>query len=62
MNILLKLALKYALNRLAEASTWRGFALLGTSVGIILSPGQTEAVVALGLALSGLIGATFPGA
>ena len=62
MNILLKLALRYALNRLAEASTWRGFALLGASVGIMLDPSQTEAIVAIGLGLSGLIGASFPDA
>ncbi len=60
MNIIIKLAIRYILSRLKEASTWRGLTLIGTSAGIILSPDQTEAVVAVGLGISGLIGATFP--
>lgn len=50
----------YLLARLQEPSTWRGLVLIATALGAVLSPDQTEAIVAGGLLLSGLIGAALP--
>lgn len=52
--------MQYFLNRLREASTWRGLVLVVTALGVQLTPDQVSTVVAVGLALSGLIGAFFP--
>jgi len=52
--------MQYFLNRLKEASTWRGLVLVATALGVQLTPDQISTVVAVGLALSGLIGAFFP--
>lgn len=41
---------------LSEASTWRGLVLIATALGVRLEPEQIDAIVAAGLALSGLIG------
>lgn len=51
---------KYILERLKEASTWRGIVALITAVGVALSPEQVEAIVAAGLAVVGLIGVLTP--
>lgn len=47
---------EFILNRGKEASTWRGIVALLTAAGVALSPEQSEAVVALGLAVIGAIG------
>lgn len=52
----------YVRSRLNEASTWRGLTLLLTSLGVGLSPEQSDAIVAVGLALAGAIGAFVPDA
>lgn len=52
--------MRYLLNRLKEASTWRGLVLVITALGVQLTPDQFSATVATGLAVSGLIGAFFP--
>jgi len=52
--------MKYFLNRLREASTWRGLVLVVTALGVQITPDQIDTVVAVGLALSGLIGGFFP--
>lgn len=52
--------MRYLLNRLKEASTWRGLVLVITALGVQLTPDQLSAIVATGLAVSGLIGAFFP--
>lgn len=48
-------------DRIKEPSTWRGLAMLGTGTaalfGIAISPEQTEAVIAAGMAVTGAIGA-----
>jgi hypothetical protein len=41
---------------LGDASTWRGFVLIATALGVRLEPEQQDAIVAAGLALAGLIG------
>jgi uncharacterized membrane protein len=46
----------YLIERLKEASTWRGLTALLTAVGVTLSPEQTNAIVGAGLALIGLLG------
>ena len=51
---------KFILNRLKEASTWRALVALATAFGLYLTPEQTTAIVTLGLAVMGGIGAFFP--
>jgi len=46
----------YMLDRLQEPSTWRGVVLLLTAVGVPLAPALSDAIVAAGLAVAGLIG------
>lgn len=50
----------YMLNRMREPSTWRGFIMLLTALGVALDAAQTEAVVALGMALVGVVGVFLP--
>lgn len=52
--------MKYFIERLHEASTWRGIVALITATGVAISPEQTEAIVAAGLAVMGLLGAFLP--
>ena len=42
--------------RLAESSTWRGIFMIGTAVGVAVSPEMQNAIVALGMSIVGLIG------
>jgi hypothetical protein len=48
--------LNFILERGKEASTWRGLVALVTAAGVTLSPELTEAIVALGLAVIGVLG------
>ena len=48
--------LDFILERGKEASTWRGLMALVTAVGIAVSPELGEAIVALGLAVIGVLG------
>lgn len=50
----------YLLERLKEPTTWRGLVLVLTSVGVTLSPEQSNAIVAFGIALAGAIGVLAP--
>lgn len=50
----------YILDRLKEASTWRGLVLILTSAGVTISPAMAEAIVSIGLALAGSIGVFVP--
>lgn len=50
----------YLLARLREPSTWRGVFLLATALGVTISPEQQNAIVALGLAVVGAVGAFLP--
>ena len=52
--------MQYIINRLKEASTWRGFALLLTAFGVHIAPELQEAVIAAGVGVAGLIGVAFP--
>jgi hypothetical protein len=48
--------LQFILERGKEASTWRGLVALVTAVGVTISPELAEAVIALGLAVIGVLG------
>lgn len=50
----------YLIDRMREPSTWRGLTLLLTAIGVPLAPGVADAVIALGLAVAGFIGAVTP--
>lgn len=47
--------IKYVLNRLNEASTWRGIILIITSLGVQMEPEKAAAYISLGLSIVGLI-------
>ena len=49
------MSLNYVIDRLAENSTWRGIILVATATGVHLSPELSNAIVAAGLGLVGLI-------
>lgn len=50
----------YILERMKEPSTWRGLTLLLTALGVPLAPGLSDAIIAAGLGIAGLIGAVMP--
>jgi len=52
--------MQYFINRLKEASTWRGIVAVVTACGLSVSPELGEAIVGAGLALMGIIGVFFP--
>jgi hypothetical protein len=43
------------LERLSENSTWRGFILIATAIGVKLEPELQESIIVAGLSLVGLI-------
>lgn len=47
--------MEWIIERLKEATTWRGIVALITAAGIALSPEQVEAITLLGVALIGVI-------
>jgi hypothetical protein len=49
--------MKWFLERGQEPSTWRGLTLLASALGVAVSPEIADGIIALGLAVSGLIGA-----
>lgn len=51
---------KYLLQRMQEASTWRGIVLLLSVLGAQLKPEQVEAFILVGMALAGIIAVAFP--
>lgn len=46
----------YMLARLKEPSTWRGIILVLTAAGVPIDPMMADKVIAVGIALSGLVG------
>ena len=55
--------MKYILDRLKEASTWRGVIMvIGGAFGFTLAPELTDSIVAIAVAVmgSGVIGALIP--
>jgi hypothetical protein len=51
---------RFFLDRLDERSTWRGLIALLTVSGISLSPEQTNAIIAAGVAIGALVEALLP--
>jgi hypothetical protein len=51
---------QFLLERGKEASSWRGLVAIITATGIALDPVQADAIIAIGLAVIGVIGAFFP--
>lgn len=51
----------YVLARLKEPSTWRGVIYMLTALGVPMAPALADAIIAVGLALAGLIGVVTPG-
>lgn len=49
----------YIIDRLKEASTWRGIIALLTAAGVTISPEMVDRIVAAGLAIMGIIGVFF---
>lgn len=52
--------LSYLKARLSEPSTWRGLVVLISLAGVSLSPEQTTAIITVGAAVVGAIGAFVP--
>lgn len=50
----------YLVAQLKQPSSWRGLTLLLTSLGVALSPEQSEAIMSAGLAIAGAIGMFAP--
>lgn len=48
--------LEFFKERFSEASTWRGIIALLTACGVSLSPEQSSAIIAAGLAMMGVVG------
>lgn len=47
--------LRYVLDRLKERSTWLGLISALTAIGVTFSTAQSEAIIAVGVALAGAI-------
>lgn len=43
----------------SEPSTWRGLFLICSAIGVAVRPDVAEAIIAVGLAVSGLVGVLF---
>jgi|TARA_B100001971_G_C17919665_1_gene397084 hypothetical protein len=46
---------KYFLSRLKERSTWLGMISIVTALGVSLSSEQSEAIIAAGISVAGLV-------
>ena len=51
----------YILERAKEPSSWRGLALLATSLGLNLAPELMNSIISTGIAVAGLIGVVTKG-
>lgn len=51
--------MKYILDRLAEASTWRGLIMILTSVGVTVNPDLVAPIVSIGTGAAGAVGVFF---
>ena len=50
----------YMIERMKEPSTWRGIVLLLTAIGVPIAPGMADTIIAIGMAVAGLIGVATP--
>ena len=53
--------MKYILERLQEASTWRGIIMLLTSLGVGIAPELITPIITAGTGLAGLVGVVSKG-
>jgi len=53
--------MNYLLDRLNEPSTWRGLIMLLTAFGVSISPELSEAIIAGGIGVVGIVGAVTKG-
>jgi hypothetical protein len=53
--------MKYILDRLQEASTWRGIIMLLTSLGVGIAPELITPIITAGTGLAGLVGVVTKG-
>lgn len=51
---------RYLIERFKEPSTWRGIILLLTACGVPFAPGQAEQIIAVGMAIAGLLAMILP--
>jgi hypothetical protein len=51
--------MNYIVNRLSEASTWRGIILILTSVGVGINPEMVAPITSVGVGVAGLVGVLF---
>lgn len=51
----MKTVIDFILSRARERSTWLGLISIATALGLLLTPEQSEAVVAAGMSLAGLL-------
>lgn len=52
--------LQYAIERLKEKSTWVAMGSMLTGAGVIISPDSWQAIMGIGMGLSGLISMFMP--
>lgn len=52
---------QYLKDRLREPSTWRGFILILTAIGVPIAPELADAIVTAGLGVAGLVGVVSKG-
>lgn len=50
----------YIIDRLKEASTWRGIILLLTAAGVPIAPAMADSIITIGLAIAGFVGVVTP--
>lgn len=53
--------MKWVIDQLKQASTWRGIVMMMTSFGIAVHPDMLEQIIAAGTGVAGLIGIFFKG-
>lgn len=52
--------MNYIVERLKEASTWRGLVLILTSLGVSISPELVAPIVSIGTGIAGAVGVFLP--
>jgi hypothetical protein len=60
LECVVKSALKFAVARLSEPSTYKGVVLALTGLGLYVRPEIAAAVTSIGLGIAGLIGVVLP--
>jgi hypothetical protein len=51
----MKKLLQFILDRGRERSTWLGIVSLATALGVVVTPAQSDAIIAAGIAIAGLL-------